>query len=197
MFLTVLFDGLIALVWTFVKALSSLYCRPGFPLFIFIFIDPACGNCFKAWIKSAPLSCNAFKPWGWSHISHGQNQLIKAPPFIFLFFLPSLFFLHFFFVHIPASFAIIPRPLPVFFPSLFFVPVTPFPHHSYCPPATPLILPSWENRKRGQGSAVAPQDAVATSFSLDLIWGFHSLAIASFPSSLATYCFSAHVPGKI
>lgn len=102
-----------------------------------------------------------------------------------------------FFIHIPASFAIIPRPLPVFFSFSFFVPVTPFLHHSYCPPATPLILTSWENRKRGQGSAVAPQDAAATSFSLDLIWGIHSLAIACFPSSLATSCFSAHVPGKI
>lgn len=83
----------------------------------------------------------------------------------------SCFFAFFnFLIHIPASSAILPRPFSVFFRTLFlFVPVTPFPHHSHCPPATPLVLLSWVNRMRVQGSAVAPQDIAATSFSLDLI----------------------------
>lgn len=136
-------------------------------------------------------------PWGWSHISHGQTQLIKAPPFIFLFFSSSFFFLlfcHFTFSLTfplllscrPCFFCSPPKAISFFFFLLFpfFVPVIPFHHHSLCPPATPLVLSSWENRKRGQGSAVVPWDTAALlSFSPDVIWGIHSLATAAFPSS--------------
>lgn len=51
----------------FVIAVSSLNTRPGFPHFIFSFIDPACGNCFKAWIKvhTSPLM----------RLSHGDDLI--------------------------------------------------------------------------------------------------------------------------
>lgn len=85
----------------------------------------------------------------------------------------------------PAFSAVLPRPFPFFFHFFpFFVSVTFFHHHSLCPPATPLVLPSWENRKRVQASAVAPCDTASfLSFSPDVIWGIHSLATASFRSS--------------
>lgn len=82
-----------------------------------------------------------------------------------------------------------------FFP--FFVPVTFFHHHSLCPPATSLVLPSWENRKRVQASAVAPCDTASfLSFSPDVIWGIHSLATASFAPLLWVPLFLLASPEK-
>lgn len=204
-----LFHKLIAHVCTFGIAVSGLNTR--FSSFNLQFHWSSVWELLSGLNRSAHLSFNAFKLWGWSHISHGQTQLIKAPPFIFLFFSCSFFFLLFCHFTFSFTFPLLLSCRPYFFLQSsqghflfffhffpFFVPVTFFHHHSLCLPATPLVLPSWESRKRVQASAVAPCDTDSfLSFSPDVIWGIHSLATASSRSSPVSSSFSTRIPRKI
>lgn len=173
----------------------SLTTRLGFPHFIFSFIDPACGNSFNGWIKvhTSPLmrlsrADDLISPTvKLSSLKHHLLSFFSSRPHSFsCFFAISLSPSHFrCSCHVgPASSAVLPRPFPVFFllfpffvPSLLFT-ITPSvlrPHLSF------FCLGRIE---RGQGSTVVPRDTAAVfSFSPDVIWGIHSLATASFPSS--------------
>lgn len=109
----------------------SLNTRPGFPHFIFSFIHPACGNCFKAWIKvhTSPLM----------RLSRGDDlisptvKLSSLKRHLLSFFSSCPHSFSCFFAislshslcscHVgPASSAVLPRPFPVFSFLSFFVP---------------------------------------------------------------------------
>lgn len=113
-------------------------------------------SCRDDLISPTVILCSLNRPLSSSFSSH-------LHPF-------SRFILFYFLIHISASFAILPRPFPIFSLSLFS------PHHFVSasllfPPATPLNLWSWENWKWGESAALTPSNnTTVLSFCPDMIW---------------------------